>query len=346
MSEADTRQLLDAAWERLSARKLRLLACALARQSWDLLTDRRSQLAVEVAESYADGGSSDRDRYLALNAAQAAVDGLTARYARIAEGEADPDASPDEMMRRIEAASLALGTAMLYPHRWIDAPGLAPLVRDLLGPPVCPVVDPAWLDWNRGLVRAMAGEIYESRHFDQLPILADALEEAGCTDPDLLGHCRAAAPHARGCWLLDLLLDREPNVPGGLILRGQALSPYWTVMRPLEVEERYIRQSGGRAAFARVWIHVEPRPGAEGIVFRMPDVVRRQIPNEYLPGVVEGLRDHLAVCEGRREDVAGLAITLTRGQEHSVVSNRAAFRIAAATALSRALEQAGLLTTS
>jgi hypothetical protein len=45
--------------------------------------------------------------------------------------------------------------------------------------------------------------------FDHLPILADALEEVGCTDADLLAHCRGDGPHARGCWVIDLLLGKE-----------------------------------------------------------------------------------------------------------------------------------------
>jgi hypothetical protein len=55
----------------------------------------------------------------------------------------------------------------------------------------------------------LAQTIYLERRFVDLPILADALEEAGCNDPEILAHCRAAGPHFRGCWVIDLLLGRR-----------------------------------------------------------------------------------------------------------------------------------------
>jgi hypothetical protein len=77
------------------------------------------------------------------------------------------------------------------------------LLRDLIGNPFRPVaVASAWLTPT---VRALAQGVYEERAFDRLPILADALEEAGCADPDLLGHLRGPGPHVRGCWAVDLL---------------------------------------------------------------------------------------------------------------------------------------------
>jgi hypothetical protein len=55
----------------------------------------------------------------------------------------------------------------------------------------------------------MAGSMYESRDFAGMPILADALEEAGCGDPDILSHCRGGGPHVRGCWVVDLVLGKQ-----------------------------------------------------------------------------------------------------------------------------------------
>jgi hypothetical protein len=83
------------------------------------------------------------------------------------------------------------------------------LLRDLGGNPFRPVtVEPYWLAWNHGTVPALARRIYEERAFSDLPILADALEDAGCTDAAILDHCRSEGPHARGCWVLDLLLGK------------------------------------------------------------------------------------------------------------------------------------------
>jgi hypothetical protein len=84
------------------------------------------------------------------------------------------------------------------------------VLREIFGNPFRPVaLDPAWLQWNGGTVRKMAQAIYDDRAFDRLPILADALEEASCTNRDLLDHCRGGGDHVRGCWAVDLLLGKE-----------------------------------------------------------------------------------------------------------------------------------------
>jgi hypothetical protein len=86
----------------------------------------------------------------------------------------------------------------------------AALLRDLFGNPFrSPSFDPAWLAWNGGTVPKLARAVYAERAFDDLPVLADALEDAGCTDRRLLSHCRRGGHHARGCWAVDLLLGRE-----------------------------------------------------------------------------------------------------------------------------------------
>jgi hypothetical protein len=87
---------------------------------------------------------------------------------------------------------------------------LCSVLRDLFGNPFRPVVvDPSWLAWNDGCVPKVARAIYDERRFADLPVLADALEEAGCTDAELLGHLRGPGPHVRGCWPLDALLGKE-----------------------------------------------------------------------------------------------------------------------------------------
>ena len=83
---------------------------------------------------------------------------------------------------------------------------LASCLRDSFGNPFRPVtIDQAWLTPN---VAALARKIYDDRAFDRLPGLADALEETGCTDADILAHCRGPGPHVRGCWVVDLLLGK------------------------------------------------------------------------------------------------------------------------------------------
>jgi hypothetical protein len=78
----------------------------------------------------------------------------------------------------------------------------------LLPTPRDGTVRPEWLVWNDGTVTRLAQAIYEEEAFDQMPILADALEEAGCTNADLLAHLRDPGPHFRGCFALDLLTWR------------------------------------------------------------------------------------------------------------------------------------------
>jgi hypothetical protein len=87
---------------------------------------------------------------------------------------------------------------------------LVALLRDVFGNPFRPLTaDPAWLAWRDGTVAGLARSIYEERAFEHLPILGDALEEAGCTDAGVLEHCRGPGPHVRGCFVLDLLLAKE-----------------------------------------------------------------------------------------------------------------------------------------
>ena len=66
----------------------------------------------------------------------------------------------------------------------------------------------AWLAWNGGTVPRIAQAIYAERAFDRLPVLADALEDAGCANADVLAHCRSGGEHVRGCWVIDLLLGK------------------------------------------------------------------------------------------------------------------------------------------
>jgi hypothetical protein len=87
---------------------------------------------------------------------------------------------------------------------------LCELLHCLFGNPLRPaIISPAWLAWNRGAVRSLAQTIDETRDFGCLPILADALEDAGCDNADMLNHCRGSGEHGPGCWVIDRLLNRE-----------------------------------------------------------------------------------------------------------------------------------------
>jgi hypothetical protein len=84
------------------------------------------------------------------------------------------------------------------------------LLRDIVGNPLRAwAANPSWLAWEHGLIPVMARTIYERYRFDDLPVLADALEDAGCIDEEILAHCRHPSAHVRGCWLLDALLEKR-----------------------------------------------------------------------------------------------------------------------------------------
>jgi hypothetical protein len=87
----------------------------------------------------------------------------------------------------------------------------AAILRDMIGNPFCPVnyLDRGCLEWNNDIVVRLAQGIYDDLSFEQMPILGDALEEAGCVDETILDHCRCGAIHVLGCWLLDLLLGKD-----------------------------------------------------------------------------------------------------------------------------------------
>jgi hypothetical protein len=85
---------------------------------------------------------------------------------------------------------------------------LSQLVRDIFGNPYRPVV--LCPSWRTSTAVALALQMYEGRDFGAMPILADAIQDAGCEDPAILGHCRGAtATHVRGCWVVDLVLGKE-----------------------------------------------------------------------------------------------------------------------------------------
>lgn len=222
-----------------SERKVRLFAVACCRRVWPWLSEESSRIAVEVAERFADGQASLDE----LQLAQQEV-GASAEYARgVACAIYDPyfhghSNITDEEFRALLiadavqwAAALSVwpGRETLYPPATTAIRDMiqaatgasaslasnltvprrhAQLLRDLihLDPPCIPS---SWLRWNDGTVVKMAQTIYDERQWEDMPILADALEDAGCDSDDILRHCREHAEHARGCWVVDLLLGKE-----------------------------------------------------------------------------------------------------------------------------------------
>ncbi len=232
----DPGSLLRFVRSRVSARKTRLFGLACCQQVKRLMADERSHAAVAVAERWAEGSATEREVRAARAAALEADDAATSAYqearvsdrppygygplyaACMAAGAAARVLYADALAPACLAAHARAAEAVSsYPSkeatddafRAADRAALAEsadLLRDLVGNPFRPeAVDPTW---RTVAVVAMSRSIYEDRRFEEMPLLADALEEAGCGDERMVHHCRAGT-HARGCWVVDLLLGKK-----------------------------------------------------------------------------------------------------------------------------------------
>jgi hypothetical protein len=127
-----------------------------------------------------------------------------------AVGYGDLDLASDMAARIAGGVEAQVTTENYDPATRAEIKRHAELFRDIFGSPFHRVtVDASWLNWNFGTVPAIARHIYDERRFENMSILADALEDAGCGDAAILDHCRGSGPHVRGCWVLDLLLGKE-----------------------------------------------------------------------------------------------------------------------------------------
>ena len=193
-----------------SRRKDRLAAVAGLRHFWsDLSAEQRR--AVTAAERYADG----EIRFPELRAAAArAGSGASGRLPDAAARVTDRVAADALWMTAVLYLPVVFGGPVYTDPPFQDARAYADQGRPMMailrcsfGNPFRPVTaDPRWLS---STAVTLARTIYEGRAFDRLPILADALEEAGCDVSALLDHCRGDGPHVRGCWVVDLLTGRE-----------------------------------------------------------------------------------------------------------------------------------------
>jgi hypothetical protein len=210
---------------RASQRQLRLFAAACCGRIAHLLTDERLRRGIEAVEQYADD-SGGREEWRDASAAVEQVYQETcvpydpARWQPAVEAvwqlvrwepvEGEYGAAPETMV--INMAATAVNRAENRPWRsTTEHQAQCALLRDIVGNPFRPLppIDPTWLRWREGTIPKLAAAIYTDRHFPDVPILADALEEAGCTDADMLDHLRGPGAHIRGCHVLDLILGRE-----------------------------------------------------------------------------------------------------------------------------------------
>jgi hypothetical protein len=240
----DPRLMLEYLRDKASDRKLRLFTVACCRhiaaytnhEEWGSQTNSHIKMALATSERYADGQVDGSEWQRARERAEKAIRQLD-EFLELPEHDRDgiyigpplsgaraACATTEE--KGIDAASIVIARVtelMGSLKTWASWQSLLTfnyrgavaserkyqclLLRDIFGNPFRPVpVDTAWLTSTVG---NSATAIYNKRAFNRLPILADALEDAGCTNADILNHCRQPGEHVRGCFIVDLVMGKE-----------------------------------------------------------------------------------------------------------------------------------------
>jgi hypothetical protein len=214
--------MLELLREKGSERQFRLFALACCRRIWHLLPHVAHQQLLEAAERQLDGPAhamAFRSARIAFEEARENASGFEEEHASLVAFDANEAvectvSSANGYEVALAASDWTSRTAAdaardhnILQREW-DAH--CRLLQDIFGNPVRPSrLEPSWLTWNGGSVRALAQTIYNEQNAEVLPILADALEEAGCDNTDILSHCRSPGPHVRGCWVVDLILGKK-----------------------------------------------------------------------------------------------------------------------------------------
>jgi hypothetical protein len=238
---SDPDPMLDFVYPKSTQRQRRLLHCASCRLIWDWMRDQRSRRAVEVAERLADGLASEPEVTEATDAAQSveytrlafwrpnfplrlALECLAPHfrpspsdeheilqwYAQFRWSESDV-ANAQDINHVFWGVLSTYGDTIRFwtldrKERQIRESQIR-LIRDLYDPLVFPIqLNP---NWRTSTVVELARQIYDSSDFCSMSILSDALQDAGCDEQSILDHCKNGKTHAKGCWLLDLILGKE-----------------------------------------------------------------------------------------------------------------------------------------
>lgn len=219
MACSDPKPMLEYLRGSDAARKLLLFALACCQRTGRTLPAEVAPM-LAVAERAAEGSASQEE-----------VDGAhraTLAYCRAAaqkgsRGEAGPASFLPEVhgIDRVLRAGTSFWDPAWYNAQLLasdgaqgpafaEGPEKARLLREIFGPQLfrSVAIEDSWLAWNAHTVSRLAPTVYDERAFHRFPVVADALEEAGCSDNDLLDHFRDPGPHYRGCWALDLVLGR------------------------------------------------------------------------------------------------------------------------------------------
>ena len=234
----------------VSRRRLRLFVCGCCRRIWEMIPDERSRTAVELSERYADGGATKGELSAAQSEAAKALSNavntckpLEAEafkgFKNVSDGERGAAWERYYSSSRRRAAAKAakavarssdraarMAEEMNQAYNWVAYAEFightqtvissrhsvyCDLLRCVFGNPFRPAEFAA--ECVTPDVVHLADTIYDERAYDRLPVLADALEKAGCKSADVLAHCRGTGPHTRGCWVLDLIRSGGREAP-------------------------------------------------------------------------------------------------------------------------------------
>jgi len=220
---ADPRQMLGLLTGIASDRKLRLFGAHCCQVLVDVLDDR-GLTALATAERFAEGLCGPDELEQARSAANDAFCEFDDSHSwgpggrlgwESAANAIESICHRDDLLTFLDGVCLesAVVSAVDQPPqlkramRRLALLNQSRLLRDIFGNPFRPVeIDPRWRTSD---VVGLARAIYDDRGFERMPILADALMDAGCENEEIIGHCRGGGPHVRGCWVVDMILGKE-----------------------------------------------------------------------------------------------------------------------------------------
>ncbi len=193
------------------ARRNRLFAVACCYRKWKYFTDERARRAVETAENFAEGEGTLGDMDYASQQVRSAFYEWRSKQGSQGQLTRISFACLGLVRSRLDLWQVTTNTSGIPNNsasaRALDGVQQCKLLRDIFGNPFRPVAfDPAW---RTDTAVSLARQMYEAREFSAMPILADALQDAGCDSDDVLNPCcDSDVTHVRGCWVVDLVLGK------------------------------------------------------------------------------------------------------------------------------------------
>jgi hypothetical protein len=220
----DPWRMLPLLREYATDRKLRLFAIECCRPLKVLFKDKRCLFALEVCEQFAEGLASidalENAYASALSVYEEMDDSEGVESAALAIANACWIKQDEREKSLMEVMSNSIGVSRCFipwkNAKHIQKRRVCSIIRDIFGHPFhTALFEVRLLAWNNGVIPKIARNIYDSRDFKLLPILADALEEGGYIDDFILHHARNSNQHFRGCWLIDSILEQDGEKGGG-----------------------------------------------------------------------------------------------------------------------------------